>query len=173
MYTRPSIVDLLESVMVSLERDLAGAIQSGHAKAKLAMLQATLGFAIQRVQNELPLLVAEHNELTALHRQLATMLRENSADAAARVRQRGDELGGRADVSLPFTPQEIAAACHAMSEGLIATLDDLDELVRAGDKQADELLQAVRAYLGAQSVRGSQAISGAHHYWVPEDVFES
>jgi len=158
MYTRPSIVDLLNAVMASLTHDIAGNLEGNHAKTCLSMAQVLLQCAIQRVQSELPQLLTEHNEMVALYREVADTLGDSTAAAAARVRKRGEQLGSRSDLSLPFSQEEVAEAHHMLSNELISTLDDLDELIRTGDTRATAALQVVRAHLAKRSQREFQTL---------------
>ena len=158
MYTRPSIIDMIEAVMISLNRDLASELHSSHAKTSLVMNQTLLQCVIQRLQGEQQALVADHNEMTALYRGLAELLSPSHGPAAERIRERGNRLGGRGDLSLVSPQQELQSAHSFLSEELISTLDDLDELIRAGDNQAGAALVILRQQIGIRAFRDFQTL---------------
>lgn len=153
MYTRPSIVDMIEAVMNSLNRDLSCELHSSHAETSLVMNQTLLQCVIQRLQGESQALVSDHNEMTALYRRLAEMLASSQGPPAERVRERGSRLGGRSDLSLASSQPELYSAHFLLSEELISTLDDLDELIRAGDTQGSAALLVLRQQIGVRAGR--------------------
>ena len=54
MYTKPSIERIIKTVMATLNRDVAPELQSSRARVSLAMTQALLQWAIQRIDSEHP-----------------------------------------------------------------------------------------------------------------------
>jgi hypothetical protein len=147
MYTKPSILHLLQTVQSALEQDIAKELSSSQAKTALAMVQALLQWVVQRVQNDTPALTAEHNEMITLHHMLAAQIAGCSGEAAARIEQRGATLGKREPIPAPYPFERLADAHHELSEGLISTLSDLDELLRAGESRAQSALETLRRHM--------------------------
>ena len=158
MYTQPSISDLVRSVMTWLERDVAKELTVSRTQMNLQMALAVLGWVIQRVEREPELLALEHNEMAALYRDLAGMFPGGETDAAReRLRARAEELGNVADLPIPLSPSAVYSAHHRLSEGLIGTLSDIDELLRAGHPQAGAALLRVRQHLSSRATRDIQS----------------
>ena len=67
------------------------------------------------------------------------------------------ELCNVADLPNPLSPSAVSNAHHRLSEGLIGTLSDLDELLRAGDPQAGAALLRVRRHLSSRAARDLQS----------------
>lgn len=160
MYTTPSITEVIQAVLASLSQDVAPELKTAKSQMSLQMAQALLQSAIQRIQRETQVLVAEHNEMITLYRTLGEKRRGEAGegDAAARIRQRGETLGARAELAAPLTQDALAAAHRELSEALILTLQDLDELIRTGDSSAVEELKLVRAHLAARAARDMQTL---------------
>jgi len=155
MYTQPSIQDVIRSVMIWLQRDLANEKLSSRAQMDLQVALTVLQWAVQRIESEPQLLAREHNEMVALYRGLAALMPDEPG-ARGRIRVRSEELGSGNDLPIPPVAADVGAAHHRLSEGLIDTLSDLDELVRAGDEQASAALALVRRHLLSRSIRDFQ-----------------
>lgn len=156
MYSKPNIEDMLRAAMVSLSRDIAPALKSSQARSAevcLAMVQSLLQGAIQRVGSERQDMVSDHNEMTALYRTLAERLQNSAGAAAERIRQRGADLGGRPDIPAPYPDQELAQAHRKLSDGLLETLLDVDQLFHSGDPSAEDALRLLRSHLALRSSR--------------------
>jgi hypothetical protein len=145
--------------MASLREDIAPELPPGRGQVCLMMAQSLLQGAIQRLEGELQILVAEHNEMAALFRALAERLADASGLPAERIRQRGVSLGGCADIPAPVSQKELAETHHRLSQGLIETLTDLDLLLAAGDTRAAEALRLVRGHLALRSGRDYQILT--------------
>ncbi len=156
MYTKPSIVDTIRAVMTSLSQDIAPELSSSRSQVCLLMAQSLLQSAIQRVEAEHAILIAEHNEMVALYQGLATELGECSGAAAERIRARGQSFGQRPPLPAPVPAGELATAHHSLSQELIHTLSDLDELIRDGDSRATAALAQVRQHLLVRTARDFQ-----------------
>lgn len=156
MYTRPSIVETIRAVMSSLSQDIGPELTSSRAKIALLMAQSLLQTTIQRVEAEHPILIAEHNEMVALYAALAAELGECSGEAAERIKQRGQSLGRRPALPAPVPAPELAAAHHQLSQELIHTLSDLDQLLCAGEARAQGALARVRQHLLVRTGRDFQ-----------------
>ena len=156
MYTRPSIADTIRAVMLSLAQDIGPEVTSSRGKVALLMAQSLLQTAIQRIEAEHAILIAEHNEMVALYKGLATELGACSGAAAARICQRGQSLGQRALLPAPVPAGELATAHHSLSQELIHTLNDLDELLRNGEDRATAALAQVRQHLLVRTARDFQ-----------------
>lgn len=158
MYTRPSIQLLLRGVVAALHKDIAPELSSSRAQQSLLMSQILLQQAIQRLQSEPSILVAEHNEMTALYRRLSESLTDCAGEAAERIRQRGVTMGGQKDIPAPYPANELTDAHHRLSEGLIATLDDLDQLCSQESQRANAALEILRAHLMVRTLRDFQTL---------------
>jgi hypothetical protein len=158
MFTRPTIVEVIEGVMTSLVQDLGPELQTTQAKIRLQLNQTLLQCVIQRIQQEPQLMVTEHNEMTALYRALADRLRDSQGEAAVRIRERSEQLGKQADLPAPLAQTELAKAHSNLTAELVKTLGDLDELIRTGDASAADGLQLVRGHLALRSLRDFQAL---------------
>jgi hypothetical protein len=159
MYTRPSIDDLLEGVIVSLQNDVMPAVGNPKAQATVGMMQAVL----QQVRQTLPqyeaLLIDEHNAMTRVLKEVAAMLGETPGPDADRIRERANTLGARPDYPEPVDKRELSDAHFACSAALTDTIVDLDALQRQGNTKADEALEKVRAHLAPRYVRDVQVMS--------------
>lgn len=156
MYTRPSIVDTIRAVMTSLNQDIAPELTSSRAQVCLLMAQSLLQSTIQRVEAEHAILIAEHNEMVALYHALGAALGGCSGAAAARIAQRAQSFGQRSPLPAPVPAGELAAAHHSLSQELIHTLNDLDELLRDGEARATAALAQVRQHLLGRTARDFQ-----------------
>ena len=156
MYTRPSIVDTIRAVMMSLNKDIGPEVTSNRGKVALLMAQSMLQNTIQRVEAEHPILIAEHNEMVALYAALATELGGCTGEAALRIQKRGATFGQRPALPAPVPAGELAGAHQQLSQELIATLTDLDELICAGETRAQEALDRVRQHLFVRTARDFQ-----------------
>jgi hypothetical protein len=158
MYTTPSIDDLLEGVIVSLQNDVLSSVTNARAGATVAMAQAVL----QQVRQMLPayerVLVEEHNEMTDVLRDVAVAVGETAGPEADAIRGRARTLGGRPDYPAPLEMAELMAAHRSLSQGLVDTLRDLDVLQRAGNAAADQALGRIREHLGPRTVRDVEMI---------------
>lgn len=156
MYTRPSIADTIRAVMLSLTHDIGPEVSSHRGKVALLMAQSLLQTAIQRVEAEHPILIAEHNEMVALYAALAKELGGCTGEAALRIQKRGETFGRRPALPAPVPAGELAGAHQALSLELIATLTDLDELLCAGEAHAQTGLERVRQHLSVRTARDYQ-----------------
>lgn len=156
MYTSPSIVDTIRAVMLSLTQDIGPEVTSSRGKVALLMAQSLLQTAIQRIEAEHPILIAEHNEMVALYAALATELGGCTGEAALRIQKRGESLGRRPALPAPVPADELAGAHRQLSQELIATLTDLDELICAGELRAQTALERVRQHLFVRTARDFQ-----------------
>src|SRR5215207_2355226 len=116
MYTQPSISDLVRSVMIWLEKDVARELTVTRTQMNLQMALVVLQWVVQRVEREPELLVVEHNEMAALYRELADMFSGEHGAAGERLRARAEELGKAADLPIPPPPSAVSHAHHRLSE---------------------------------------------------------
>ncbi len=152
MYTRPGVGDLIDGVIASLMRDVMPELTSQKAVVALVMAQSLLEGVKQRVPIEQQLMASEHNQMTALYREMAATLASAPGEAAERVRQRSAELGARADLPVMPAYDDLAAAYRELSQGLVDTLEDLDRLIRDGSQEAETALTQMRTYLGPRTI---------------------
>jgi soluble cytochrome b562 len=153
MYTLPSAEDLIEGVMISLQRDVMPELQSQKAQVAVLMMQALLQSARQAIPVQQQIMAAEHNEMTAALRDIAAIIADSAGPEATRIRDRAKTLGQRDD--LPAIPayEELATAYRQLSQSLVDTLDDLDILVREGNTAAEAALTRLRQHLGPRTAR--------------------
>ena len=152
MYTTPSVADIVDGVIASLMRDVMPELTSQKAVVALVMAQSLLEGIKQRVPIEQQLMASEHNQMTALYRQMARTVDSVRGEAADRIRQRAASLGALAD--LPVVPNfdDLSTAYRALSQGLVETLEELDALIRSGSAEAEAALQEMRTYLGPRTI---------------------
>ncbi|MCS7294596.1 MAG: hypothetical protein RMK15_02620 [Chloroflexota bacterium] len=156
MITRPSVDDVLEGIIISLQRDILPEIQSDRGRVIVQVMQALLQFVRQRVPVEQQIMAEEHNTMTALLRQLPDIVGEAAGPAADRIRARAATLGARPDLPALPPADELAAAYRQLSEALVETIDDLYELQAAGHPGAAPAFEAVRTDLAVRAARDFQ-----------------
>lgn len=158
MRARPNVADIIKTISSTLNEELAPELTSTRAKMRLAMVQVMLQYLIQHHQHEQPLLIAEYNEMLALHRALAEQMQELTGEAADRIRQRSESLAARPALPSPFPSAQIVAMHLEVGEGLLRSLDDLDQLLRAGNDRAQTGLDMVRRHIAASAARDYQSL---------------
>lgn len=168
MYTTPSIKEMIEIAMRSLDRDVAPELTTSRARVCLELAQSLLQVAKQRIDQERVLLIAEHNEMTALYRTCTVLLQGSAGAAAERIAQRAARLGGISNLPLPLSDTALADAHRQLSVGLVETLTDLDELIGSNAAGANEALQSIRAHLVTRSQREFQIFVPARMW--PDDL---
>lgn len=153
MYSTPSIADVIEGITISLSKDIMPEVQSQNAQVAVVMIQALLQTLVQRYPVEQQLMAAEHNDMTAVLRDVAGMTGPASGDAAAAIRKRGEGLGRRPDFAAIPSNEEIVAAHRELSEAILETIADLDTMMRVGDETAVKALQRVRQHAAGRTVQ--------------------
>lgn len=153
MYVKPSVEDFLDAVNLTLTKEIAPEIQSEKAQVSLAMIQSILQCAKQIAHAEQQIMALEHNEMTAMFRDVGAIVGESAGPEADRVRERAQTLGGKQD--LPAMPSwaELSGVYNELSQALVETLTDLDTLIRAGNPAAEQALLRVREHLGPRTAR--------------------
>jgi hypothetical protein len=152
MFTKPSPADMIDGVIASLNRDIIPELTSQKAVVAVIMMQALLEGVKQRIPVEVQLMAAEYNQMGALYRQMGSTIGDSADPAAERIRQRATTLGARAEMPAVPAYDDLLATYREFSEGLIATIDDLDALIVAGNARAEATLQELRGYLGNRTV---------------------
>lgn len=153
MYTKPTIDHFLDAVSVCLTNDIMPDLQGEKAQVSLAMAQQLLQCAKQIAHVEQQLMAVEHNEMAEMFREVGAIVGESAGPEADRIRARATGLGGRDDIPALPSWEELSSAYNELSEGIIATLDDLDALITAGNPAGNEALQRLRAHLGSRTAR--------------------
>jgi hypothetical protein len=153
MYTTPSIADMVEGIIVSLNADILPELQSQKAQTCAIMMQTLLQCIAQLAPVQQQLMAAEHNEMAATLRDVAAIVGESSGAEAERIRQRAQTLGARPDTAPIPSYDEIATDHRELSQGLIETLDDLDGLIRGGNSTGEAALTRLRQHLGPRTVQ--------------------
>lgn len=147
MITSPTIDDLLEGVIMSLDSDIMPALDQPKAQATVQMMQSLLQGIRQILPDYDATLVREHNEMNAALRDAAGALAGVDGPEADRVRARAEGLGSEPDLPPPADKEEVRLAHRARSEAIRDCLLDLDVLQREGVGAADESLTVLRAML--------------------------
>ena len=158
MNTTPSIDELLEGLIFALGDEILPYLTNEKSQATAVMMQSV----IQEIRQMLPVfdvcIAEEHNQMTKVLRDVASLVGSINSDAATRISERGTTLGAVADVSVP-EKKDVAGAHRALGFALQETLRDLDELQRKGFTVADDALDAVRSYLYPSFVRYANTVS--------------
>lgn len=152
MYTKPGAADMIDGVLASLRNDIMPELTTQKAIVAVVMMQTLLEGVKQRIPVEQQIMAAEHNQMVALYGQMASTIGAAPGPEADRIRERATTLG--AIEALPTLPNydDLQAAYRELSEGLVATLEDLDVLIQQGSPGAEEALQQMRGYLGPRVV---------------------
>lgn len=159
MITTPSIDQILEGVLISMDEDIVpalGASPKAHATAQ--MIQSLL----QGVRQMLPVmdeqLIEEHNGMIRTLREAGAALGDAPGDAADRIRSRADTLGAREELPELIDRAAITASHVELGRAIEASFFDLDELQTAGVAAADDALQVIRAHLGPRYLRDVETV---------------
>lgn len=147
MMTNPTLDDLLEGLIVSLENEIMPHVSSPKAHVMCQMVQSL----IQEVRQAIPVydtyIAEEHNDMTKVLRDVAAALGDSPGPEADRIRARAATLGALPDVPMPAVQNPIRAAHRELGYALQDCMTDLDVLQRAGNKRADTALQSIRAHI--------------------------
>lgn len=150
MFTRPSADDILEGCIVAIQNDLLPNLMSERAQVSAVMMQALLQSVRQRLPTEQQILANEHNQMVELFGKVAQSV-QGDEPAAQRLRERAKAKGACEQVPVPMSPDELSDRYRDLSQGLVETMDDLDELLRNGDERAEPILASVRSYLAQRT----------------------
>ncbi len=153
MYVKPSVEDFLDAVSLTLAKEIAPELQTEKAQISLAMIQTILQCAKQIAHAEQQIMATEHNEMTAMFREIGAIVGESAGPEADRLRARAHDLGGREDLAPIPSWEELSCAYNELSAAVVATLEDVDGLMRGGHPAGDEALTRVRAHLGPRTAR--------------------
>jgi HPt (histidine-containing phosphotransfer) domain-containing protein len=154
MWTSPGTQELIEGIIVALNNDVLPDLRSDKAQTAVVMIQVLLQCIAQKTPLEQQAMAAEHNAMTAALRDIGDLAGGAAGAASERLRQRAKTLGGRPDMPAMPAYAEIWAAHLELSTALTATLEDIDELLRAGPNPAAEAaLTRLRAHLGPRTAQ--------------------
>lgn len=158
MNTTPSIDELLEGLIFALSDEIFPYLTNEKSQATAVMMQSV----IQELRQVLPVfdtyIAEEHNQMTKVLRDVASLVSDIDSDAALRISERGLTLGAVADVPVPEN-NDVNSVHRALGFALQDTLRDLDELQRKGFTVADDALGTVRSYLYPSFVRYANTVS--------------
>lgn len=159
MMTNPTLDDLLEGLIVSLQNEIMPHVSSPKAHVMCQMVQSL----IQEVRQSLPVydtyIAQEHNEMTQVLRDVAAALGDSTGPEAGRIRTLATTLGALANVPMPANQEPIRAAHRELSFALQDCITDLDVLQRAGNTRADTALQSIRAHILPRIVRDVETLT--------------
>lgn len=153
MYNRPSIDDLLDAVSISLQNDILPELASEKAQLAVVLAQSMLQQVKQIVPVQQQLMVLEHNEMVAAFRDIGAIVGETPGPEADRIRARARDLGTLPELAPLPGFAELQATYLRLSEEVVATLDDLDALIRRGEAAAGQALLRLREHLGPRTAR--------------------
>lgn len=153
MYTSPSTDDLLEGVIIALERDILPECQSQKAQVAVIMAQAVLQMARQMIPVQLQYLCEEHNQMTALFREIGELIGETPGPEADRLRELAAKYGSRPDFPVIPSTEEAMAGHRELTQGLVDAMRNLDVLIAQGNENAREALMRFRAHYGPRVAR--------------------
>ena len=153
MYVKPSVDEFLDAVSITLAKEIAPELQTEKAQISLAMIQTILQCAKQIAHAEQQIMAAEHNEMTQMFRDVGAIIGESPGEEADRVRARARDLGSREDLAAIPAWAELSAAYNELSAAVVATLEDVDGILRSGNAVGEEALTRVRALLGPRTAR--------------------
>lgn len=157
MLTKPTAAELIESVKVSLMKEILPELQTDHARVLLFMMQTLLTPVQRRVPLEQQYMADECNRMTALLRDAAQSVAGASGQPAARLRDVAASLGERSE----YAPLPAFAALNSdyreRSEALTDAIEQLNALDGAGNEAAHASLERVRAYLSLRAARDMEA----------------
>jgi hypothetical protein len=128
-------------------------LQSEKAQTSAVMMQVLLQCIAQKTPVEQQMMVREHNQMTAVLRDMAEIMCDSPSPAAERIRQRAADLGQRPDMAEIPGYDAISTDHKELSTGLVRSLDDLDELIRGGDETAQKALLRLREHLGPRTLQ--------------------
>jgi len=153
VYSHPSPDDMIESVLIALQKDIAPECMSERAQVAILMAQAVLQSARQLIPVMQQYMAQEHNEMLGLYGELAKVLEGSSEPEAAHIREMAADVADRAP--LPEIPpyDEIVDAHDKLAQGLVDIMRDLDVLIRGGNQAAEEALIRFRAAMGPRIAR--------------------
>jgi hypothetical protein len=153
MFTKPSPGELIETVIVALNKDILPELQSERAQVACVMAQAVLQTVCQAIPVFQQIMTQEHNEMTTAFRDVASTIGSSAGPDADRIRERARSLGSREDIPVPMAYQDLAAVYQQLSLALVETLNDLDILIREGNTTAEDAVLRIREHLGPRTVR--------------------
>ncbi len=153
MYVKPSVEDFLDAVSLTLAKEIAPELQTEKAQITLAMIQTILQCAKQIAHAEQQIMATEHNEMTELFRDVGAIVGESAEPEADRLRARARDLGGRENLAPMPSWADLSRAYNELSAAVVASLEDVDGLIRAGNAAGETALTRVRAHLGPRTAR--------------------
>ncbi|OAI41335.1 hypothetical protein AYO38_03900 [bacterium SCGC AG-212-C10] len=153
MFTTPSPDDVLEALAYSLQADFLPELQSERAQVVAVMCQGLIQQLRQTIPVYLQIMAQEHNEMTAVYRDMAAIVGESAGPEADRIRARAQTLGQREDLPVLPSCQELSNAYRELSSGLDDSLRDLDQMAREGNGVAEDAMLRMRQYMGMRVTR--------------------
>ena len=158
MISSPTVDQILEGVLMSLEDEIVPSLDNPKAHATVQMIQSLL----QGVRQMLPVLdqqlVDEHNDMIRTLRDAGDALGSAAGPAADRIRERAATLGSRSELPPPMDRAAALAAYEELSRGIEASFRDLDELLRSDVPTAQASLDIIRGHLMPRYLRDVAAV---------------
>lgn len=157
MLSNPTAADLIESIKISLMRDIMPEVQSDRARVLLLMMQTLLTSVQRRVPVEQQYMADECNRMLRLLREAGQAFAAVEGEEAAQLRALAAEAGATPETP-PLPPfAELNGRYRALSERFTAALEPLNALDSAGDETARALLTRFRAYINLRCARDMEA----------------
>ncbi len=153
MYTSPSTDDLLEGVIIALERDIMPECTSQRAQVAVVMAQAVLQMARQMIPVQLQYMCEEHNQMAALFREIGELIGESPGPEADRLRELAAKYGSRPAFPVIPSTQEVVEGHKELTQGLVDAIRDLDVLIAQGNENARQALLRFRENFGPRVAR--------------------
>lgn len=157
MLTKPTAAELIESVKVSLMKDIMPELQSDRARVIAFMMQTLLTSVQKRVPLEQQYMADECNRMLALLRDAVRSVDGASGGAAAKLRETVAALGERPEYAPLPAFATLNSEYREISEAFTDAIEHLNALDGEGSEAAHAALQRARAYLNLRSLRDMEA----------------
>jgi len=157
MLSNPTAADLIESVKISLMKDILPEVQSDRARVLLMMMQTLLTSVQRRVPLEQQYMADECNRMQRLLREVGEAFAGAEGEEASRLRALADAASATPETPPLLLFAELNGRYRALSEAFTAALEPLNALDSAGDETARALLNRFRAYINLRCMRDMEA----------------
>ncbi|MCK9517637.1 MAG: hypothetical protein M0R74_01225 [Dehalococcoidia bacterium] len=153
MYTAPTTDDLIEGVIIALERDILPACTSQKAQVGVVMAQAVLQMARQMIPVQLQYMCEEHNQMTSLFREIGELIGDTPGPEADRIRELAQKFGNRQQFPVVPPTTEVMESHRELAQGLVDAIRNLDVLIVQGNDGANQAILRFREQFGPRIAR--------------------